>query len=55
MVAHSALTNVLILSLGVYHKRVEERARSLRAGSEVLADEYRRISETWVKKALPDF
>lgn len=49
------LTNVFILGLGVYHKRVEERARSLRAGSEVLAKEYRRISETWVKKALPDF
>jgi uncharacterized membrane protein len=49
------LTNVFILGLGVYHKRVEERARSLRAGSEVLAKEYQRISETWVKKALPDF
>lgn len=49
------LTNVFILGLGVFHKRVEERARGLRAGSEVLATEYRRISETWVKKALPDF
>jgi uncharacterized membrane protein len=49
------LTNMLMLGLGVYHKRVEERTRSLQAGSEVLAKEYQRISETWLKKALPDF
>lgn len=49
------LTNMLILGLGVYHKRVETRTRSLRAGSEVLAREYQRISATWLKKALPDF
>jgi uncharacterized membrane protein len=49
------LTNMLMLGLGVYHKRVEVRTRSLQAGSEVLAKEYQRISETWLKKALPDF
>jgi hypothetical protein len=49
------LTNMLILGLGAYHKRVETRTRSLKAGSEVLAEEYHRISETWLKKALPDF
>jgi uncharacterized membrane protein len=49
------LTNMLMLGLGVYHKRVEARTRSLQAGSEVLAKEYQRISETWLKKALPDF
>jgi hypothetical protein len=49
------LTNMLVLGLGVYHKRVEVRTRSLQAGSEALANEYRRVSETWVKRALPDF
>jgi hypothetical protein len=49
------LTNMLILGLGMYHKKVEVRTRSLQAGSEVLAKEYQRISGTWLKKALPDF
>jgi membrane protein required for beta-lactamase induction len=49
------LTNMLILGLGMYHKKVEARTRSLQAASDALAKEYRRISGTWVKKALPDF
>lgn len=49
------LANLLLLGLGLYHKRVEVRTRSLQAGSEALAAEYRRVSETWTKKALPDF
>jgi membrane protein required for beta-lactamase induction len=49
------LTNMLILGLGMYHKKVEARTRSLQAASDALAKEYQRISGTWVKKALPDF
>lgn len=49
------LTNMLVLGLGMVHKKAEVRARSLPTGSEALAREYRRISETWLKKALPDF
>jgi hypothetical protein len=29
--------------------------RNLQAASEALGGEYRRVCETWVKKALPDF
>ncbi len=46
--------NVAVLALALHHKRVEARVRGLTA-SDALADEYRRVSETWVKKALPDF
>jgi hypothetical protein len=49
------LTNVLVLGLGMYHKRFEVKTRSLPAGSDALAAEYRRVSEAWVKKPLPDF
>jgi len=48
-------TSMLLLGLGLYHKKVEARARSLQAGSEALATEYRRVCGTWVTKALPDF
>lgn len=47
--------NVVILGIGRYHKTVEVKARSLPASSEALGEEYRRVCETWVKKALPDF
>jgi len=40
--------------LGKYMKRVEDKSRSLEC-STLYADEHRRIGETWVKKALPDF
>ena len=48
------LTNLAVFGLGVYHKRVEVRTRSLPA-AEALAAEYQRVSETWLKKPLPDF
>lgn len=49
------LVNMVVLGLGMYHKKIEVRTRSLQAGSDALAKEYRRICETWVKKPLPDF
>jgi hypothetical protein len=48
------LTNVVVLLLGLYLKRVEERARSL-VVIPALADEYRRVSQAWLQKPLPDF
>jgi hypothetical protein len=54
-VAVVILTNMLFLLLGIYHKRVETRTRTLNASSEILGREYREICQTWVKKALPDF
>ena len=47
--------NMLVFGLGRYHKRFETRARSLPVGSDNLGTEYRRVCDTWVKKALPDF
>jgi hypothetical protein len=49
------VVNGVIFGLGMFHKKGEERARRLRTGSEALATEYRRVCETWVKKATPDF
>ena len=48
------ITNVLVVFPGLYLKKVEERARGLSAVPE-LADEYRRVSEAWLQKPLPDF
>ncbi len=42
----------LLLSLSM--KKLEVQSRSLPA-DDALKSEYQRISETWVKKALPDF
>lgn len=47
--------NAVVFGLGMFHKGGEERARRLPTGSEALATEYRRVCETWVKKATPDF
>jgi hypothetical protein len=47
--------NVWVFIVGRYHKGWETRARGLAAGSQELAAEYRRISETWVRKPLPNF
>jgi uncharacterized membrane protein len=44
-----------LLGFGIFMKRWEGRVRSLPAGSEGLAQEYRRVSETWIKRAFPDF
>jgi hypothetical protein len=46
--------NAVVLGVGLHHKKVEGRVRGLPA-AEALRDEYRRVSETWVKKPLPDF
>src|SRR5688572_25634166 len=37
------VTNVVVLGLGLYHKRIEVRARSLLAESDALGREYRRV------------
>ena len=47
--------NAFVIASALYVRTVEVKARSLQAGSEALGDQYRRISETWVKKPLPDF
>jgi hypothetical protein len=39
---------------GRHLKSLEEKARQLQCAAD-LSDEYRRIGETWFKKALPDF
>lgn len=49
------LVNGVVFGLGMLHKKGEERARNLPTGSETLATEYRRVGETWVQKATPDF
>jgi hypothetical protein len=48
------LVNGVVLGLGVYHKGVEERARSL-PSADGLETDYRRVCHAWNKKALPDF
>ncbi len=47
--------NGWLFGLGMYHKRWEVRARGLQASTEALGREHRQISETWIKKPLPDF
>lgn len=53
--AAAVLVNLLVMGLGMYLRRFEVAARSLNAGSEALAQEYRRVCASWVKRALPDF
>jgi hypothetical protein len=47
--------NVWCVACGLAHRSWEKKARSLEAGSEALAQEYRRVSHSWVTKPLPDF
>jgi len=47
--------NGVIFFAGKKLKVFEERARSMPAESEELAEEHRWVSVSWVKKALPDF
>ncbi len=47
--------NIWIFAAGLYHKSWENRARRLEASSEALAQEHKRITDVWLKKALPDF
>lgn len=49
------LANAVVIGLGVLHKKIETRVKALPAGSDELASEMRRVSQTWEKKALPDF
>jgi len=48
------LVNAVIFGLGMFHKGVEAKARSLRT-VDALNTEYRRVCYAWNKKALPDF
>jgi hypothetical protein len=48
------LANAVVLGLGMFHKGVEEKARSLPT-AEGLETEYERVCHTWNKKPLPDF
>lgn len=49
------MANAVVFGLGKHYGKLEKRARKLPADSEELGQEHRRVSETWVKKALPDF
>jgi hypothetical protein len=62
VVRHGAIGLVVVLAVNAFlfalartHKGLEARARSLETGSESLQQEYRRISDAWLNKALPDF
>ena len=44
-----------LFALGRNLKKYETRARSMGSSDATLAEEHQRISETWVKKAVPDF
>jgi hypothetical protein len=47
--------NAVLFGAGRYLNKLEKRARSLPTTAESLQKEYRRIGETWIRKALPDF
>jgi hypothetical protein len=49
------VANGIVLGLGKVFKSLEDRARSLPAATGELAAEHRRVSETWIRKPLPDF
>ena len=49
------IPDLLFLGMGLYHKRLETRVRTLPTSSSELEQTYQRISATWLKKALPDF
>lgn len=49
------LANAVVIALALCLAKFEKLARALPASSEHLADRHRRISETWGKKAFPDF
>lgn len=49
------VANAVVFAVGKRYGKLEEQARNLPAGTEAIRAEHRRISETWVKKALPDF
>lgn len=47
--------HVPIYFLSINLRRLEHHARSLDCGSVDLKEQHQRISETWIKKVLPDF
>ena len=47
--------NGILGVFGMYGMSLEKKARSLPAATEELRREHQRVSESWVKKALPDF
>jgi hypothetical protein len=49
------LVNVYSFCQSQYFRRLEKKARSLKAANELLARKYHKISDTWVNKPLPDF
>jgi hypothetical protein len=49
------LTNGMVFAMGKHLGSLEKAARALPSASEELGQQHRRISETWVSKALPDF
>ena len=49
------LANAVVIGLGLLHKKIETKVKSLPAGSEEMGREMQRVSESWEKKALPDF
>lgn len=49
------ITNAVVFILGKYLGSLEKKARSLACASHDLEEKHRKISETWLKKALPDF
>jgi len=53
--AFVVLANALVFGAGLAHRRLEKRVKGLPAASPDLETEYRRVSDSWVKKALPDF
>lgn len=46
--------SLLLLIMSLFMKRIEERSRNLKCHPQ-LEEEYKRISQTWLKKAFPDF
>lgn len=49
------VANAALLAAGYRGSRLEKRARSLPAAEDSLRQEYQHVSQSWVKKALPDF
>lgn len=49
------VANALLFVVSKQNIGFEKQARALSAATEELAREHRRISDTWVKKPLPDF
>jgi hypothetical protein len=49
------VVNGAVIAISLFYRRAELRSRRLPAATESLATEYRRVSEAWVKKPLPNF